>query len=48
MILDYDGSAVFETLQTGNFDLKSGLEIAIKAAIRTKTEAAELLKKICN
>lgn len=48
MILDYDGSEIFETLQIGKFDIESGAAIAIKAAIETKVEATELLKKICN
>lgn len=48
MILDYDGSEIFETLQIGKFDIESGIAIAIKAAIETKVEATELLKKICN
>ncbi len=48
MILDYDGSELFETLQIGKFDIESGTKIAVKAAIETKVEATELLKKICN
>lgn len=48
MILDYDGSEIFETSQVTDFSLKSGQELAKKAALETKTKAAELLKRICS
>lgn len=48
MILDYDGSAVFETSQTTMFELEAGKALAKKAALQTKTEASGLLEKICN
>ena len=48
MILDYDGSDIFETSQTGEFNLQAGQELARQAALKTKKEAAELLKKICS
>ena len=47
IIFDYDGSEIFETTSEGNFDLKSGIKLGLEAAQKTKTEASELLKKIC-
>lgn len=47
MILDYDGSEIFETKSAGKFDLEEGLKIAIAAAKKTKTEAGRLLGRIC-
>jgi hydroxymethylbilane synthase len=47
MILDYDGSAIFETNSTTKFDLESGIEAGKAAARKTKAQAGELLKKIC-
>jgi len=51
LILDYDGSEVFETKSHINFteqtSLKEAIELGIKAAQKTKKEAAKLLEKIC-
>ena len=47
MILDYDGSQIFKTSSSCKIDLKEGIELGITAANKTKTEAGELLSKIC-
>lgn len=47
MIIDYDGKEIFETSQTGKVTIKSGIELAINASKKTKLEAADLLKRIC-
>ncbi len=47
LILDYDGSEIFETKSSGKIDLESGIKLGIDAANKTKKEAAALLKKIC-
>lgn len=47
MILDYDGSEIFETFATSEFKLEDGIGLAKKAALKTKTDAKKLLHKIC-
>lgn len=47
MILDYDGSEIFETKSSAKFDLKEGMKLGVTAAEKTKKEAAKLLEKIC-
>jgi hydroxymethylbilane synthase len=47
MILDYDGSEVFETNSSAKFDLEAAIEAGKAAANKTKTEAGELLERIC-
>ena len=47
MILDYDGSEIFETNSAGKFDLEAGIKLGVEAARKTKEEAAKLLEKIC-
>ncbi len=47
LILDYDGSEIFETNSQGNIGLEDGMKLGIAAAKKTKTEAAKLLEKIC-
>lgn len=47
MILDYDGSEIFETFATAEFKLEDGIRLAKTAALKTKTDAKKLLHKIC-
>jgi len=47
IILDYDGSEVFETSLETKVSLEDGINLGIAAAKKTKMEAPELLKKIC-
>jgi hydroxymethylbilane synthase len=47
MILDYDGSEIFATESCAEVDLKEAVELGIAAAQKTKKEAGELLKRIC-
>jgi hydroxymethylbilane synthase len=47
MILDYDGSEIFETLTNCEFKLEKGIDLAKKAALKTKNDARKLLEKIC-
>jgi hydroxymethylbilane synthase len=47
LILDHDGSEVFETTSAGKITLEEGLKLGFSVAQKTKKEAAELLKKIC-
>lgn len=47
LILDYDGSAIFETKSKGKADMDVAIKLAVEAAKKTKNEAAELLEKIC-
>jgi len=47
IILDYDGSEIFETKSQGNCTLEDALKLGISAAQKTKKEAAKLLDKIC-
>jgi porphobilinogen deaminase len=47
IILDYDGSKIFETKSKAKFTLNEGLKLAKKAAQKTKKTAAKLLEKIC-
>lgn len=47
LILDYDGSAIFETKSKGKAEMDVAVKLAVEAAKKTKNEAAELLKKIC-
>jgi hydroxymethylbilane synthase len=46
LILDYDGSEVFATESSGDFNLEDGLKLGVAAAVKTKESAAELLKRI--
>jgi hydroxymethylbilane synthase len=46
MILDYDGSEIFETTSSCKIDLEAAIALGFAAAQRTKEEAAKLLKKI--
>jgi len=46
MILDYDGSEVFETVASDEVSLEAAISLARKAAEKTKLEAAILLNKI--
>ncbi len=46
LVLDYDGSEVFETNLQSNVSLEDGIKLGIKASNKTKTEAGKLLKKI--
>ena len=46
MILDYDGSEVFETVASDEVSLEAAISMARKAAEKTKLEAAILLNKI--
>ncbi|MBL6664818.1 MAG: hydroxymethylbilane synthase [Rickettsiales bacterium] len=48
IILDYDGSDVYETYSQGKFALDEAIDLGKKAAKKTKEEAKELLKKICS
>ena len=48
MIIDYDGKEIFETSQIGDVNIESGRELAINASRKTKTEATQLLERICN
>lgn len=47
IIFDYDGSEIFETKSSGKAELEEGKQLGIKAAQKTKKEAAKLLEKIC-
>lgn len=47
LILDYDGSEIFETNFSGKADLEEGIKLGIDAAKKTKKEAAKLLERIC-
>ncbi len=47
LILDYDGSQIFETNSSCKAEIQPALDLGIAAAQKTKKEAAELLKKIC-
>lgn len=47
LILDYDGSAIFETSSKGKATLEDGMRIGVAAAKKVKAESAELLAKIC-
>lgn len=47
MILDYDGSEIYETSHMGDFSLESGKILAKRAALETKTNAQTLLTRIC-
>lgn len=48
MILDYDGSDIYETQLEGKFALDEAISLGKKAAKKTKDEAKELLMKICS
>jgi len=48
IILDYDGSDIYETKSEGKFALDEAISLGKKAAKKTKAEAKELLKKICS
>ena len=47
MILDYDGTDVFKTESQSNPNLEDAIKLGTEAAKKTKKEAADLLKKIC-
>lgn len=47
LLLDYDGSEIFETKSKGKADLEDALRLGIEAAKKAKNEAAKLLEKIC-
>jgi hydroxymethylbilane synthase len=47
LILDYDGSEVFETNSSCKFDLEEGIKLGKKSAQKTRSEAKKLLEKIC-
>lgn len=46
LILDYDGSEIFETKSSGKAELEEAIKLAIEAAKKTKKEAGKLLSKI--
>lgn len=48
MILDYDGSEIFETNSESKANLEDGINLGIAAAKKTRLEAKALLEKICN
>lgn len=48
VILDYDGSEIYETISQGKFALEEAINLGKKAAKKTKEEAKELLAKICS
>ena len=47
IILDYDGSEVFETKSKAKATLEDAIKLGIEAAKTTKKKAAKLLEKIC-
>lgn len=47
MILDYDGSEIFETNSSCKVDLEAAIKLGETAAQQTKEKAAKLLEKIC-
>jgi hydroxymethylbilane synthase len=47
LILDYDGSEIFETKSQTKFELAAGIKLGVEAAQKTKKEAGELLDRIC-
>lgn len=47
IILDYDGSEVFETKSSGKVEIEEAIKLGVAAAMKTKKEAAKLLEKIC-
>lgn len=47
LILDYDGSEVFETKFKGKAELEEAIKLGVEAAKKTKEKAAKLLAKIC-
>ena len=47
IILDYDGSQVFETNSKSESDLEEAIKLGTEAAKKTKMEAGKLLAKIC-
>jgi hydroxymethylbilane synthase len=47
IILDYDGSEIFETCSESEINLEAGIKLGIAAAQKTKLEATNLLAKIC-
>lgn len=46
LLLDYDGSEIFETKSKGKAELEAALKLGADAAKKAKNEAAALLKKI--
>ena len=48
VILDYDGSEIYETTSQGKFSIDEAIDLGKKAAKKTKEEARELLAKICS
>ena len=47
LLLDYDGSEIFETKSKGKATLEDALKLGTEAAKKAKNEAAKLLEKIC-
>lgn len=47
MIIDYDGSEIFETKSAIKIDILNTKKIGAEAALETKLKAASLMKKIC-
>jgi hydroxymethylbilane synthase len=47
LLLDYDGSEIFETKSKGMAELEDALKIGSEAAKKAKKEATKLLEKIC-
>ena len=47
MILDYDGSEIFETKSKSKANLEDAIKLGVEAAQTTKKKAAKLLEKIC-
>lgn len=48
LILDYDGSEMFETKSSVKAELEEAIKLAIAAAKKTKKEAEKLFRKICS
>lgn len=48
IIFDYDGSEIYTTELNGKATLEEGIKLGIEAAKKTKSEAAELLARICD
>ena len=47
LLLDYDGSEIFETKSKGKATLEDALKLGTEAAKKAKNEATKLLEKIC-
>ena len=46
IIFSYDGSEIFETNSSGKINIEDAIALGVKAAQKTKVEAADLLQKI--